>query len=78
MRYVDKETEAKAKAISNVFFLLAVAFAFTVVSIHFSRLKESQLQQEATTTLSGSMASEVTRHLCVEINSEGYLVVCPE
>ncbi len=78
MRYVDKEIEAKAKTISNVFFLLAVAFFLASVSYILDVRSERRAAEDARTTLSGPMATEVARRLCVEIDDKNHLVVCPE
>ncbi len=80
MIYRTPEEKASRLAFRNVFILLTFAAAMIWAGVELSERREERLAttEGAGVTLSGSMAYEVTRQLCIEINDDDYLVVCPE
>ncbi len=79
MIYRTPEEKASRLAFRNVFILLTFAGAMIWAGVELSEAREARLAAaDSSVTLSGSMAYEVTRQLCIEINDDDYLVVCPE
>ena len=76
---IHENKRAQRRANRNIIFLILFACGMIWAGAELLELREERRAAEDTrVTLSGSMATTVTRHLCVEINSEDYLVVCQE
>lgn len=75
MIYRTSEEKAKRKADRNIIFLILFAVGMIWAGVHVLKMEEERL---ATETPSAETVTEVTRQLCVEIDDNNHLVVCPE
>lgn len=75
-RSIHENKRTQQRADRNFIFLMLFAFGMIWAGVQLSEMREERLANGITP--SAEAATEVTRQLCVEINSDDYLVVCPE
>lgn len=81
-RSIHENKRAQRRANRNIIFLLLFASAMIWSGVWLSESREERQVAGGGFALSGSMADVVTdrltKRLCVEVNADDYLVVCPE